>query len=42
MKTTILSIVAGVFCAVALAGCTNSAKSSDETPGAVVGRPGQI
>jgi hypothetical protein len=42
MKTKLIAILAGVFCLVALAGCTNSAKSPDETPGAVVGRPGQI
>ncbi|HET6408074.1 MAG TPA: hypothetical protein VFG14_09350 [Chthoniobacteraceae bacterium] len=42
MKTLLLPFLASILCAVALTGCSNSAKSPDETPGAVVGRPGQI
>lgn len=41
-RTALLAIFIAAFCAAVLTGCTTSEKSPDQTPGTIVGRPGQI
>jgi len=44
MKSTtiLLSLLAAVFCAAALAGCTTWDAPPEEQPGACAGQPGQF